>query len=48
MGGRIGIFSDRLVDRLVRRTLFLIARQGDIGTGFEELLPELDRYSARV
>jgi hypothetical protein len=45
VGGCIGVLGDSLVERFVSGRLLLIARERDIGTGFEELLPELGLLS---
>jgi hypothetical protein len=45
VSGCIGVFGDSLVERFVSGRLLLIARERDIGAGFEELLPELELLS---
>jgi hypothetical protein len=42
MSGCIGVFSDSLVEWFVGRRMLLIARERNIGAGFEELFPELE------
>jgi len=45
VGGCIGVLGDSLVERFVSGRLLLIARERDIGAGFEELLPKLELLS---
>jgi hypothetical protein len=45
VSGCVGVFGDSLVERFVSGRLLLIARERDIGAGFEELLPELELLS---
>ena len=48
MSGGIGIFGDCFVEGFMGGGLLLVTRQGDVGTGFEELFPELEELSARL
>jgi hypothetical protein len=45
VSGCIGVLGSGLVERFVSGRLLLIARERDIGAGFEELLPELELLS---